>query len=414
MKNTFLAVVMGALLVLGFVPTGHAEVGVTDTEIHIGQWSPQTGPAAPWGAVARGTDAYFKWINANGGIHGRKLIHHYFDDAYNPAKTIAGVKQLQEQTGMFAWVSGVGTACGLAVKDYLMEREIPWVGPSAGSRHWVTPPQKHLFNVYPLYLGDAQLLTEYAVTEMDKKRIAVVYQEDDYGKQGLEGAQHVLEQHGMELAAKVPVSISDTDMRPHTMKLRQAEADAVLVFVTPGHVARLLGTGKAMNFEPQWMSTTTCGDFPLMIAITKGLYEGVITASFGMAQPTGNVGGIEHINNPNHELMAKYKTEVYDAFAAADERWGYTFTTGIGLAEPLVEAIRRAGRDLTREKLVAELEKMENFQGLMGRITYGPYDPDDPLCRIGQQEIFLQQCTADGGSKILTDWQTTEFIPMSQ
>jgi ABC-type branched-subunit amino acid transport system substrate-binding protein len=258
------------------------------------------------------------------------------------------------------------------------------------------------------------LLTEYAITEMDKKRIAVVYQEDDYGKQGLEGAQHVLEQHGMELAAKVPVSISDTDMRPHTMKLRQAEADAVLVFVTPGHVARLLGTGKAMNFEPQWMSTTTCGDFPLMIAITKGLYEGVITASFGMAQPTGNVGGIEHINNPNHELMAKYKTEVYDAFAAADERWGYTFTTGIGLAEPLVEAIRRAGRDLTREKLVAELEKMENFQGLMGRITYGPYDPDDPLCRIGQQEIFLQQCTADGGSKILTDWQTTEFIPMSQ
>ena len=83
--------------------------GGVDTEIHIGQWGPQTGPAAPWGAVARGTDAYFKMINAEGGINGRKLVHHYFDDAYNPAKTLAGVKQLQEDVGIFAWVSGVGS-----------------------------------------------------------------------------------------------------------------------------------------------------------------------------------------------------------------------------------------------------------------------------------------------------------------
>jgi ABC-type branched-subunit amino acid transport system substrate-binding protein len=315
---------------------------------------------------------------------------------------------------MFAWASGVGTACGLAVRDYLMENKIPWLGPSSGSRHWVTPPQKYLFNVYPLYLGDAQVLTEYAVTKMGKKKIAVVYQEDDYGKQGLEGTEYVLKKHGMELAAGVPVALSDTDMRPHAMRLRQADADAVLLFVTPGHVARVLGTAKAMNYEPQWMSTTTCGDFPLMIAITKGLYEGVITASFGLADPTGNVGGVEHINNPRLERLAKFKTEIFDEFAAPDERWGYTFNAGIGFVEPLVEAIRRAGRDLTREKLVEELEKMKDFKGLLGRISYGPYDPENPLCRIGQQEIFLQQCTADGGSKILTDWRTTEFIPMSE
>jgi len=414
MKKTLLAVVLGAVLMLGLAGQAGAEVGVTDTEIHIGQWSPQTGPAAAWGAVARGTDAYFKWINANGGIHGRKLIHHYFDDAYNPAKTIAGVKQLQEQTGMFAWASGVGTACGLAVKDYLMENKIPWVGPSSGSRHWMTPPQKYLFNVYPLYLGDAQLLTQYAISEMGKTKIAVVYQEDDYGKQGLEGAEFVLKKHDMELAAAVPVALADTDMRPHTMKLRQADADAVLLFITPGHVARLIGTAKAMNFEPQWMSTTTCGDFPLMMAITKGLYEGVITAGFGMVEPDGNVGNVEDLSNPSHELMAVYKKEVFDQFAAKDERWGMTFTAGIGFVEPLVEAIRRAGRDLTREKVVEELEKMKNFKGIMGRISYAPFDPEDPLCRIGQQEIFLQKCTADGNALILTEWQTTEFIPMNK
>ncbi|WDP84386.1 MAG: ABC transporter substrate-binding protein [Desulfobacter sp.] len=74
--------------------------GVTDKEIHIGQWGPQTGPAAAWGSVARGTGDYFKWINANGGIHGRKIVYHMFDDGYNPAKTKAGVKELQENTGI--------------------------------------------------------------------------------------------------------------------------------------------------------------------------------------------------------------------------------------------------------------------------------------------------------------------------
>ena len=95
-KATLFTLLAGAVMVFGFTFTAMAEVGVTDTEIHIGQWGPQTGPAAPWGSVARGTDAFFKMINAEGGIHGRKIVYHMFDDGYNPAKTMAGVKELQE------------------------------------------------------------------------------------------------------------------------------------------------------------------------------------------------------------------------------------------------------------------------------------------------------------------------------
>ncbi len=152
-----LIVFMAIMLCLTF--SAFAENGVTDTEIHIGQWGPQTGPAAPWGSVARGSDAYFKMINAEGGIHGRKIVYHYFDDGYNPAKTKAGVKQLQESShGIFAWVGGVGSAPGMAVKDYLMERKVPWVSPSAGSLAWVDPPQKYLFPTYPLYIVEAKAL----------------------------------------------------------------------------------------------------------------------------------------------------------------------------------------------------------------------------------------------------------------
>jgi branched-chain amino acid transport system substrate-binding protein len=412
MKKSLFVFLFGAVVVFGMLSPGYCEIGVSDTEIHIGQWGPQSGPAAAWGAVARGTDAYFKWINANGGIHGRKLVHHYFDDGYNPARTIAGVKQLQEQRGMFAWVGGVGTAPGLAVKQYLMGKKIPWIGPAAGSWHWVTPPEKYLFNVYPLYLGDAQLLVEYAVKKMEKKSIAIVYQEDDYGEQGLAGTKYMLEKYNMELAAAVPVALGDSDMRPHAMRLSRSKADAVLLFISPVAASRIIGIGKAMNYAPQWMSSSTCGDCPLMIEITQGLYEGVITSSFGMLDAGEKVGDLQHINNPRHKLVAKYKTEVYEKFAARDERWGYTFLVGVGLAEPFVEAIKRAGRDLTRERLLEELEKMEKFQGVFGRITYGPFDPNDPLTRIGQQELFLHQCTADGGSRLLTDWIETEYIPM--
>ena len=388
-----------------------AEEGITDTEIHIGQWGPQTGPAAPWGAVARGTDAYFKMINAEGGIHGRKIIHHYFDDAYNPAKTMAGVKQLQEDVGIFAWVSGVGTAPGMAVEPYLMERKIPWISPSTGSAHWVDPPQKYLFALYPLYSGDAQVLVSYAANQLGLKKIAIVYQNDDYGKLGLVGAQKQMTRQGLKLAAEVPVNVTDTDMKPHIMKLRQADAEAVLMFVTPGHVARLIGTGKAMKFEPQWMTTTTCADFPLMMAITKGLYAGTIAASFGMMDPTKiGIGNLEDLNNPSMPLMKKYYNDAYKKYAAKDERWGMTFAAGIAYAEPLVKGLQLAGRDLTREKLVKKLETITNFQGIMGRVDYKPFQADNPLCRLGQKEGFLTQATEDGKSKVLTDWIKTRYI----
>ena len=401
------------LVILGLAFNTAAEEGITDTEIHIGQWGPQTGPAAPWGAVARGTDAYFKMINEDGGIHGRKLVLHYFDDGYNPAKTMAGVKQLQEEIGMFAWVGGVGTAPGLAVKDYIMDKKIPWIGPSAGSRHWIDPPSKYLFNTYPLYLGDAQLLCKYAVETLGLKRIAIAFQNDDYGKQGLEGARKQLAKSGLKLVTEIPVNVADVDMKPHIMKFRKAKADAVLLFVGPGHVARLQGTGKAMQFTPQWMTASTCGDHPLMMAITKGLYAGTISSTFGMMDPKQvGIGNKEVSQTPSLPLLAKYKKDAYGKFAAKEERWGMTFSTGMGLVEPFVEAAKRCGRELTREKLVAELEKIQNFNGVMGTVNYAPFDPKDPLCRIGQQEVFLVRAEADGSSTILTDWYQTEFIPM--
>ena len=392
MKGLFVGV-LAVALTFGLSFGVMAEEGVTDTEIHIGQWGPQTGPAAPWGAVARGTDAYFKMINAEGGINGRKLILHMFDDGYNPAKTKAGVKELQEGIGMFAWVSGVGTSPGLSVVDYLMDRKIPWVGPSSGSLHWIEPPRKYLFAVYPLYYIEAKGLCEYAVKTLGKKRIAIAYQNDDYGKNGVKGAAEQLEKYGMKLVAQIPVENADTDMKPHIMQFKKADADVVLLWVTPTHAVRLVGTAKAMKFEPQWMSTSTCSDFPLMLKISKGLWKGVIAASFG------------ELPDSTNPLMLKYKKDAYEKFAAKGERWGVFYTAGILFAEPLVEGIKRCGKDLTRERLVTEMEGIKDFQGIGGKISYGPLDLAEPYaCRQGQKEIYLVKCLDGGKAEKLTGW----------
>jgi ABC-type branched-subunit amino acid transport system substrate-binding protein len=385
-------------MILGLTVNVMAEEGLTDTEIHIGQWGPQTGPAAPWGSVARGTGDYFEWINAQGGIHGRKIVYHMFDDAYNPAKTKAGVKELQEGTGIFGWACGVGTAPGLAVREYITSRKIPWVGPATGSSHWIDPPNRYLFAVYPLYYIEAKALIRLGVEKMGFKRVAIAYQNDDYGKNGLNGARKELVAHGMQLVAEVPVELKDQDMKPHVMKLRQAEADMVLLWVGPVHAVKIVGTSKAMKFMPQFMSTSTCSDFPLMMHISKGLFEGVIATAFS------------EMPDSTLPLLQKYKKEVHGQFAAEKERWGVFYYAGILFVEPMVEGLKRAGRNLTSENFITAMESLKGFKGIGGEISYGIFDANNAYeTRGGMKEVFIVQCMKDGKAKRLSDWMKIPY-----
>src|SRR5512137_967066 len=138
-----------ALVLIADAAPAANPAGFDDNEIRIGQWGPQTGPAAPWGSVARGSRLLFDIINEEGGIAGRKIKYFIRDDQYNPAQTAAVVKELVERQGVFAFVGGVGGACGLAVMDYLQENKIIWVGPSAAITEFVFPVKPHVFAVYP-------------------------------------------------------------------------------------------------------------------------------------------------------------------------------------------------------------------------------------------------------------------------
>ena len=377
---------LALVFTLGLALTASAaEVrGVTATTIKIGQWGPQTGPAALWGAVARGTGIYFKMLNDEGGINGRKIEYFLRDDGYQPNRTKGIVKDLLDNEKIFAFASGVGTSPGMAVMDTLVKNDVPWVGMATGSTHWAFPPKKVVFAVYPNYPDEAQILTRYALDTLKKKKIGFIYQNDDYGKGGLEGAQREMKARKLKLTAEVPTEITDTDLQSHVLQLKKAGCDAVILWLLPKQAVITVGTAAKLGYKPQWMASSTLSDAPLMFKISKGLWKGVIF---------GNFAELPDSDNP---LMAKYRAAVKKY--APKERWGVFLYAGFGFVEPMVEGLKRAGKDLTVESFVKAMESLKDFKGIFGKVSYGPGQ------RQGITEVFLAKCEDKGKAVRLSDW----------
>jgi ABC-type branched-subunit amino acid transport system substrate-binding protein len=360
--------------------------GVTETEIVVGQTGPQTGPAALWGSVGRGTGLFFKGINDEGGIHGRKIKYILRDDGYQPAKTKAIATEFVEQDGIFATVGCIGVGPGMAVKDYYTENKVVMVSFGvSGVTNWIQPFNKYIFPIYPLYVDEAKALTRYFYENMKLTKVAVFYQNDDYGKQGLEGVERYEKEKGLKVVAAVSAEITDRDLSSHALKLKNSGAEAVVMWTMPTHGALLLAECAKIGYKPQWGTSSTLSDSPVMLQITKGLWAGMI-----------NSAPIEPPNS-NNPLMVKYRAwhQKYEP----NERWGTFYYSGCLYAEPLAEGLRRAGRNLTPETLIKALETMRDWRGGIGSpITFTPTDHQ------GAKDVYFVQVQPDGSWKKLTDW----------
>jgi len=363
--------------------------GFDDNEIRIGQWGPQTGPAAPWGSVARGSKLLFDVINEEGGINGRKIKYFIRDDMYNPAQTAAVVKELVERQGVFAFVGGVSAAGGLAVKDYLAQNKVIWVGPATSVKEYVFPVQPYLFSVYPLYEDEASILTKYIVETLKFKKMGILYQNDPFGKNGLDGCKQRLATYKMSLVAEIPVEPTEKDFASQILRLKSSGAEAILMYVSPGTAAIILKTAANVGYKPQWVSSNTLSDYPLMFKITGGLWEGVIT---------GNFGEIPDSKNP---LMVKYKEAAKRL--APEERWGTFYSAGILFADPIVEALKKAGRNLSTEAVLKALNSIRNYQ------TIGPKINWSEKQHQGSDSIQIQKCGPNGSYIDLQGWTTNDL-----
>jgi branched-chain amino acid transport system substrate-binding protein len=380
-----------ALIVFADAGLARSERGFDNKEIRIGQWGPQTGPAAPWGAVARGSKLVFDMVNERGGIHGRQIRYFIRDDQYNPSQTMAGVRELVDRRGIFAFVGGVGTAPGLAVQNFLKENETIWVGVCSGAAAFFDNP--FLWNIWPSYFDDGSLLAKFAVENKGFKKIALFYQNDDWGLDAMAGINKRLKLHNLELVAAIPVEPIERDLSSQVARLQASGAEAVIGIVAPTQAAIALRTAVSVGYQPQWLHSYNLCDFALMNHITDGLWgrEGVITSAF--------------TDDPNAdtELMKSYREAAKRL--APDERWGIFYMAGIVVAEPLVWALEQAGKDLSTEAVKKALNSMTDFKGIGPNITWTADSHRPP------KMLQIWQSGPNAETIVLQDWMENELTP---
>ncbi len=349
--------------------------GVTDTEIVIGSWGPLTGPAALWGNVIKGADAYFKMINDEGGINGRQVRFIMKDDGYDPSQTVPAVRELVQREEVFAVTAGIGTAPAMAVVDFLSENGVPWFCPMTGASALSQPPRANVYTDFPLYYDEGQAMARVAIEQLDSKKIGIIYQNDDFGKSGLVGVKSILEAKGMELAASLPVEPTDSDLSSHVARLKESGADAVFIWVLPRQAAILLGNSAVIDYSPKWFASLALSDIALMHNITKGAWEGVY---FSYASPI-------LYSDAENETIARYKAAFEKYYP--EDRWNNFAFTGMLLIEPMGEALKRAGKDLTREGLLEAFAGMNDYTNSVGvNISFSENN------HLGTRSIAVMRC----------------------
>ena len=363
------------------------DMGVTKTTIKIGTWGPQSGPAQAWGNVMVGIETLFNKVNAEGGINGRKLQLVKRDDAYEPARTKLVVKDLVERQGVFALVGGVGTPNGLAILSDVRANQIPWVSPATGSTEFSRVQNGRLFTptvfaTYTNYTIESVLLLRHAVNTLKLSKVGVFYINQSFGLEGLKGVEDEVKEFGNKasLVAKVPHEPSETSMAVQALKLQQSGADAVVLYTADTFAVNLLREMAKLNYKPQILASSVLAGTTMFQAGPTSAWNGAIVASFlpfpsallvdGKGDPKADAALADIVKySPNPEAV---KNDPFRVLA------------GYGFAQPMIEGLKRAGPNLTRESFVKAMESIKDWKdSLFFSVTFTPND------RQGNNSVFL-------------------------
>lgn len=360
--------------------------GVTDTEIVIGSWGPQDGPAGAYGVIDRTIAAYFQKVNDDGGINGRKIRFIYENDSYQPAKTVAAVKKLVEEDQVFALVGGLGTPNNLAVMDYLVQNNVPHVAPATGTTALAVPLKKNVYAVQLNYTTEATLLTQRALDTMGATSIAVFYQNDAFGKEGLDAVQAELKKRGLPAATGVSYEASDTNFSAQALKLQATGADTVILYTVPKPGGAIIAEMTKLGYKPKVLASAVINDPKIFDLAGQGIEGAVIAAWLPAYDDTSNPKIVDY-----QAFMKKY---------APKEQLGGFSVSALAYVQPMVEALKRAGKDLTREKFEQALDQMQDYQdSVLPSLSYSTTD------HAGTKTAYFQQAQ-NGKWVTITKWVT--------
>lgn len=351
------------LLISASVPTAAEDVpGVTDNQILVGMITDLTGPAAFLGQeISAGAQLYLKHVNSLGGVHGRKIRLIVEDDGYKPPRSVAAFRKLVDRDRVFCFTLNLGSSCNLAVFPLIKRERIPLVYPACFNTAMHTPPKRYVFAPDPDYAAQSWIMVKYIV-EAEKApspRLAVVYQDDDFGRDGLRGLRDAAAHYGLPVVAEESHKRGAVDFSTQVLNLRQANPTHVILWTLVREAATVLKEAHRLGWHPCFIGGNPAAD------------DKIIELAGDAAANFMAIGFFDLWENPPGDALKLYRR--LEPESGSDRASRPFRAWAFGSAQILVEALLRAGRNLTREKLVEALESFRGWNGNLGvPVTYGP------------------------------------------
>ncbi|MBA2474868.1 MAG: ABC transporter substrate-binding protein [Actinobacteria bacterium] len=342
--------------------TTAADPGITSRTITIGGTFPLSGPVSRYAPIAFGMKAYFSYINARRGtdgkrgVYGRQIVFKFLDDQYNPAQTVQATRQLVEQDRVFALFGGLGTEQQQSVRSFLNQRKVPQLLVSTGAATWGRDYKQYPYTYgwQPDYVSEGRLYGRHIVENSPNAKIGILYQNDDYGKDYIEGLEAGLGARKSQIIERQGVEPTSTDTRSQIARLRASGADTFAIFVTPSLAIGALIVADALNFRPQiYLNSVSATDTFMTIATQRGgadATDGVISATY-LKDPASPKWAGDAGMQQFKRLQAKY----YPQGNPNDQLILY----GMAKAHTTVQILLLAGKNPTRASVLSAAQRLD-------------------------------------------------------
>ncbi|MGV7216431.1 ABC transporter substrate-binding protein [Bradyrhizobium sp. UFLA05-112] len=329
------------------------DTGVTDTEIKIGNIMPYSGPASAYGINGKTMSAYFRMINDNGGINGRRINFISYDDSYSPPKTVEQARKLVESDGVFLIFAPLGTANNAAIQKYMNRMKVPQLFVSSGASRWGDPEHfPWTIGWQPSYRAEARIYASYILEHHPTAKIGVLYQNDDFGKDYIQGLKDGLgDRYEKMVIISAPFEVGKPTVDSEVVAIKTANPDLFINIATPKYAAQAIRKLAELDWHPVQIVSNVSGSIGGVLK-PAGLEnaKGILTALYNMdvTDPQwDNYPGMRHFR----AFLEKYYPE-------ADKSDGGTLAA-YSISTGLVEVLKRCGDNLTRDnimKVVANLD----------------------------------------------------------
>jgi len=349
-----LATVFGTLSRVG--PVRAQIPGVTTTEIKIGQTEAYSGPASAYGAIGRGLDAFFKQVNDRGGVAGRKINFISVDDGYLPPKAVEQTRRLVEQEGVSFMLNGLGTPSNSAVQRYLNQKKVPQIFVATGADKWANPTEfPWTIGFQPSYRTEAQIYAKYVLHNKPDGKLAVLYQNDDFGKDYLLGLRDVFgDKYDRMVVMAVSYEVTDPTIDSQAVTLQGSSADVLVTAATPKFAAQMIRKIYDIGWKPLHMLTNVSLSVAAVIKPAgPERAVGIITAAY-----------LKEVSDPAWEAdpgMNEWRAFMKGYMPGADVTdANYPYSYAVGGA--ILQVLKQCDGDLSRENIMRQAANLHDLQ----------------------------------------------------